>query len=143
MLLTNFSFADDFIALEQNENYYDLHNNFKFINLSYEVASRRVSFSWQIRNEEWVSETDPYELELVFESVKLFKVKERDSDEPYSEDDCLSTIGFVHIGLVDELECYHLNVPTIDECHLNICFESGFAVKVSSGKATLVIKSSL
>jgi hypothetical protein len=137
MNLKNFSIADDFIALEQGESYFDLHNNFSFVALSFDVALRKLTFEWKRRDESWVSTKDPESLELQFNDVSLFKIKERDSDEAYTEDDCLSSMGFIHNELLNEVEGFSNLEPTDDANHLNIGFQSGFAVKVAAGSVSL------
>jgi hypothetical protein len=139
MDLKNFNIADDFIALEQTGSYFDLHNNFAFVGFSFNTSLRELSFKWQRRNEDWVAPNDPEELELQFHDVSLFKAKERDADEPYSEDDCLGNLGFIYNNLLDELEGYTMAKPCVDANHLNICFQSGFAVKIAAGSASLNI----
>ena len=137
MNLSNFSIATDNIALENERHYFDLHNNFAFMPLNFDAAKRTLTLSWLRRDENWVHESDPKNLELKFEGVSLFKIKERDSEESYSEDDCLNTIGFIHNELMDEMEAFSNNVVTEHESHLNICFETGFAIRIACGKATL------
>jgi hypothetical protein len=143
MHLTNFNIAEDFIALEQGESYFDLHNNFAFIGFSYNTSLQELTFQWQRRNEKWVAPNDPKELELKFCDVSLFKAKERDADESYTEDDCLCNLGFIYNNLLDELEGFRLAKPNDDVSHLNICFQSGFAVKIAAGTATLNISESV
>ncbi|KZZ42691.1 hypothetical protein A3759_12170 [Thalassolituus sp. HI0120] len=120
MHLFNFSIAKDNIALENKKNYFDLHNNFAFTSMNFDVTERTVNLSWLRRDESWVHENDTKKIELQFEGVSLFKIKERGPDELYSEDDCLNTIGFIHNELMEEMEAYSNNVATEHENHLNI-----------------------
>jgi hypothetical protein len=138
MHLFNFSIATDNIALENEKHYFDLHNNFAFTSMNFDVIERTLSLSWLRRDENWVHENDPKKIELHFEDVSLFKIKERDSEELFSEDDCLNTIGFIHNELMEEMEAYSNNVVTEHENHLNICFESGFSIRIACEKATLI-----
>jgi len=132
MKLANFSIAKDFIAVEIDGVYYDLHNNFDFIGLSYDLLNRRMELSWVKSKGTWVSEDSSDSLSLKFLGVSLFKCKERDSDVPYSEDDCLSAMGFIHNDMIDEIEGFAHIEPKPDACHLNISFMSGFAIKIAS-----------
>ena len=112
--------------------YYDLHNNFDFIGLSYDLLNRKIELSWVKSKGTWVSEDGPDSLSLKFLGVSLFKCKERDSDVPYSEDDCLSSMGFIHNDMINEIEGFAHIEPKPDACHLNISFMSGFAIKIAS-----------
>lgn len=139
MNLKNFRIANDFVGLEANGHYFDLHNNFSFQRLSYEVGIREIVFEWVRREAEWIHPNDPLAIALVFSNVEFFKIKERDFGESYLEDDCLSTIGFVHRSLINELEGYFKNEPDGEVDHLNICFNSGQAMKIVAGSAELRI----
>jgi hypothetical protein len=59
MKLANFSIAKDYIAVEFDGVYCDLHNNFDFIGLSYDFLNRRVEHSWVKLKATWVSEESP------------------------------------------------------------------------------------
>ena len=137
MYLFNFSIATDNIAIENEKHYFDLHNNFAFTSIGFDVVKRTLRLSWLRRDEKWVHENDPKKIELQFEGISLLKIKERDSDKLYSEDDCLNTIGFIHNELIEEMEAYSNHIATEHESHLNICFESGFAIRIACDKATL------
>jgi len=138
MNLTNFKIEDTFSSIEVDGRHRDLHNNFRFSSLEYNIARQELTLLWFRRDEDWVASDDPSELKIVFSSVSLFKAKERDSDCPYTEDDCLSTIGFIGNDMLQEIEGYAYCNPTLEANHLNFSFESGFAVKISANKATCI-----
>ncbi|MBQ0726300.1 MAG: hypothetical protein KBT77_02990 [Thalassolituus oleivorans] len=135
MNLSNFNIASDFIAIESNGVYYDLHNNFEFTGLSYDVLNRKVKLSWVKSTGDWVAVNFPNTLDLNFSGVSLFKCKERDSGVPYTEDDCLGSLGFIHNDMVNEIEGFVSIEPSDDACHLNLSFESGFALKIAADSA--------
>ncbi|MCJ8313214.1 MAG: hypothetical protein MJK11_09625 [Pseudomonadales bacterium] len=132
MNLLNFELADDFIAIDYNGEYLDLHNNYDFYGFEYITSKRKLIFTWNRSNKEWVSKTSPNQIVLEFNGVSLFKCKERDGETPFSEDDCLSSIGFIGNDLIDEIEGFSQSKPTIGCEHLNLSFESGFAVKIEA-----------
>lgn len=138
MDLTNFKVEDTFSSVEVDGAHRDLHNNFSFRGLEYNVLKQELVLQWHRRDEDWVASDDPAKLKIVFSSVSLFKAKERDADCPYSEDDCLSTIGFIGNDMLQEIEGFaHCN-PTSEANHLNLSFQSGFALKIAAGKATCI-----
>ncbi|MDR4498720.1 MAG: hypothetical protein MRK02_12500 [Candidatus Scalindua sp.] len=51
---------------------------------------------------------------------------------PFTEDDCLSSIGFIWNEKLDELGGYHSNEPKVACTHLSLKFMSGFAVKIGA-----------
>ncbi len=138
MLFSNFKIEDSFSAIEVDGEHRDLHNNFIFRSLHYDISKKKLTLDWQRRSEDWVSSSDPESLKLVFTAVSLLKAQERDADSPDSEDDCLSSLGFISNELMDEVEGYSHTTPSKDSSHLNICFMSGFALKIGAEKASCV-----
>ncbi len=135
MNLSNFNIASDFIAVETNGVYHDLHNNFDFTGLTYDVLNRKVKLSWVKSTGDWVVVDCPNALNLHFSGVSLFKCKERDSGVPYTEDDCLGSLGFIHNDMINEIDGFANTEPSEDACHLNLSFESGFALKIAAESA--------
>ena len=138
MDFTNFKIEDNFSAIAVDGEHRDLHNNFIFRSLDYDISRRKLTLYWQRRNESWVSSFDPEHLKLVFIAVSLLKVQERDAGAPDSEDDCLASLGFIGNELIEEVEGYAYRMPSKDSNHLNICFMSGFSLKIAAEKASCV-----
>ncbi len=139
MKLSNFTIANDSIALEVGQSYYDLHNNFDFIGLQYNTQNQAATLSWKKSTGAWVPENSPHTIKLEFSGVGLFKCKERDPEMPYSEDDCLDMIGFVHNNLIEEVEGFSSPHPIGPEYHLRISFVSGFTVMIGSVSVRCVV----
>ena len=139
MKLTNFTLSQDNIAIEHNDKYYDLHNNFDFISFNYNVKEKSACFTWVKSLEDWVPKNSPNHLELRFTNVSLFKSKERDFAIPYSEDNCLESLGFSFNEFQEKMDNVISNVSENDCSHFNLVFMSGFAVKLSAESATLQI----
>jgi hypothetical protein len=73
----------------------DLHNNFAFLEVQYSVADRKASLYWRRRSDNWVPPESPAMLSITFEEVKEFRFLRRDPEMPFTEDDCLSTMGYL------------------------------------------------
>ena len=84
----------DGIYLVQDSYELDLHNNFDFKSLDYSVSERRVVLHWERSNGDWVSSETPKGLEIEFSGVSEFRFMPRDSDIPFTEDDCINSIGY-------------------------------------------------
>ncbi len=139
MELRNFKIADDFIALELGELYLDLHNNYSFEELYYNPKQRELKLYWTLLEEDWVMSGSPMKIRLKFSEVYLFKCHERDVDLPYSEDECLDTLGFIDNLFLEQVAGYSHNIPREGADHLNLTFSSGFAMKIGAKKANLDI----
>lgn len=139
MKLTNFTIANDYIALEAESEYYDLHNCFDFQRLEYNVIERKLELCWIRNTGDWVKSTEPMELRVIFHGVYLFKTRERDLETPFTEDDCLNTIGFTSDKLIESMDSYVSNSTSSGCTHLLIDFMSGFSIKIGADSATLHI----
>jgi hypothetical protein len=137
MQLTGFSIAEDFIALECASHRFDLHNNFDFQGMSYSPKQRTLELHWRRGTGSWVKPLDPTELSLNFEGVYLFKAQERDPEMPFTEDDCLDSLGFIWDDLVAEMRAFTSNRATDGCSHFIANFTSGFSIKVGAASATL------
>ena len=81
------------IYLVQNGYELDLHNNFDLKSMKYLVSERTVVLHWVRSNRDWVSAETPKALEVEFGGVTEFRFMPRDSDPPFTEDDCINSIG--------------------------------------------------
>ena len=142
MKLVGFSIAKDCIALERDADYFDLHNNFDFRGLAYDPTQRTLELRWSRGVGNWVKPTEPPELRLAFTGVFLFKAHERDPAIPFTEDDCLDSIGFIWDNLLVEMHGYTSNQPGDGCTHLNAVFMSGFSIKVGAESVTLNVAGS-
>jgi hypothetical protein len=85
----------DGIYVVQGDHKLDLHNNFDFQEVRYSVAERSASLWWRRGSGDWVRRDLPATLSIEFEGVKEFRVVGRDPEMPFTEDDCLSTMGYL------------------------------------------------
>lgn len=89
----NFEIVDG-IYLVQKIYELDLHNNFDFMNLDYSVEKRKLTLSWKRSQGDWVAADTPKALTIEFINVSEFRFMPRDSEAPYTEDDCVNTFGY-------------------------------------------------
>jgi len=82
------------IYLVQPPHELDLHNSFAFQGLHYSVQERTLLLSWRRSQVEWVAPGSPSSLSIEFREVSEFRFEPRDSELPFTEDDCVSTFGY-------------------------------------------------
>ena len=122
------------IDLEVGEEVYDLHNNFAFLGLSYAIPSRELTLRWIRGSGNWVPKDSPSEIVITARNVSHFSVIGRDTDMPYSEDDCLNCVSFV--GASDATEkSFMVATPADPDLHYVFQFMSGFTVRVQAEEA--------
>ena len=84
----------DGIYLVQESYELDLHNNFDFKNLEYSIAERKLVLSWVRSKGDWVNLDTPKALSIEFKEVSEFRFMPRDTEMPFTEDDCINSIGY-------------------------------------------------
>jgi len=84
------------ICLVKGEKTLDLHNCYEFTKMEYRLEKRSVSLHWQRSSRPEISDSLPASVLLKFRDVSHFEFKPRNSDQPFSEDDCLSEFGIWH-----------------------------------------------
>ena len=82
------------IYLVQPPHELDLHNNFNFLGLDYSVEHRTLLLRWRRSQGEWVASGTPASASIEFQEVSEFRFQPRDSPQPFTEDDCVSTFGY-------------------------------------------------
>lgn len=117
---------------------YDLHNNFTFGGLAYDIASQTLTLQWQRCAGDWVPIETPSGLEIKMRGVSHFSATPRDPKKPFTEDDCLGTVLVVAADKPSE-ESYGSTNRVDENMHLVFEFESGFAVRVHAEEATCVV----
>ena len=93
-MLSDFEVVDG-IYIVHGDHKLDLHNEFDFQEVRYSVAERSASLRWRRGSGDWVRRDIPTSLCIEFDGVKEFRFVSRDSEMPFTEDDCLSTMGFL------------------------------------------------
>jgi hypothetical protein len=82
------------IHLRQPPHLLDLHNDFAFERLDYSVTTRRLRLEWRRRDDDWVRPSTPAAVCLEIDDVAEFRFLARDARMPFTEDDCVATIGY-------------------------------------------------
>lgn len=72
----------------------DLHNNFDFKNLDYCVEKRKLVLNRLRSKQDLVSSDAPKALSVEFSEVSEFCFLPRDSELPFTEDDCVNSFGY-------------------------------------------------
>lgn len=89
----NFDIADNH-ALNFDGRHIDLHNNFDFVGLDYNVADREIKLNWKKSNGNWINKNEFSSLVLTHRAVTFFKVIDQDEKSNYEDDSCLCEISF-------------------------------------------------
>lgn len=139
MLLENFKIVDS-IAIEFVGAYLDLHSNFDFINLAYNIDERVAELDWKKCSGEWAKLEQYSKLKLIFKTVELFSVNPRECKKPFSEDDSLSYIGYLHPEDLSMMEGFLPPEQADDNYHMILGFESGLAIKLYSESVLLIVE---
>ena len=84
----------DFQFLHFAEKQIDLHNNFDFVGLEYNVAGREIVMNWEKTSGDWVNESDFSSLKLVHKKVTFFNVVGQEAGSSLTDDTCLGEITF-------------------------------------------------
>ena len=90
---TNFIIKDG-IYLVQPPHELDLHNNFDFTGFNYSIEKRTLVLDWKRSSGDWITQDTPEFLTIEFNEVSEFRFLPRDSEKPFTEDDCLSDFGY-------------------------------------------------
>ena len=84
----------DGIYLMQESCKLDLHNNFHFKELDYSVEERNLVLRWRRSTGDRVSTDTPKAVTIEFNEVSEFRYMRRDSEIPFTEDDCTNSFGY-------------------------------------------------
>jgi hypothetical protein len=84
----------DGIYLSQPPHELYLHNNFDFCGFHYLIEDRTLSLHWRRSKGDWVAAGTPASVSVEFRDVSEFRFLPRDSEIPFTEDDCVSEIGY-------------------------------------------------
>lgn len=89
----NFEIVDGIYLLQGNYEL-DLHNSFNFTHLDYSIVQRNLVLHWERATGDWVSSNTPSSLTIKFTTVSEFRFMPRDSEVPFTEDDCINSFGY-------------------------------------------------
>ena len=89
----NYKFVDD-IYLVHGDHQLDLHNVYEFKWLEYSIADRELLLHWKSPSRAPASDANPRNLTVRFTEVIEFRFMPRDAELPFTEDDCVRTLGY-------------------------------------------------
>ena len=141
MILTNFS-IDSFSALIFEGNYFDVHNNFVFIDFIFDDLNKRAEFNFKKSDGAWVPEGIIPGFKIRFENVASVYTKNHDMDYPpehIQHDGCtIGLFGFSYDG--DEIMTGPTDVNARNDLpSLIFVFVTGKAIKIIAETAEMVI----
>ena len=131
--------TDGTICLHHADQDLDLHNDYNFVGLSYDVGERAVELQWRRSTGDWVQDGLPAALRLACRGVTHFSATPRDPEMPFTEDDCLSDLSFALPREPDDA-AFSLSPATAGfdgSWHWVFSFMSGFSVRVAAESAHL------
>lgn len=136
MILKNFKIQESY-GIEYEGEFLDLHSNYDFVKYSYNVSCQSAELEWVKNAGEWATKEQFKKLILKFNSVSFFAVKARDEQQPYSEDKCLSHIGYLHPDDTEIMNGFLPEKMARDGYHLVLGFESDLFIKLLCADAEL------
>jgi hypothetical protein len=128
----------DVIYLVSGEDTLDLHNNYDFTKITYSIAEQRVTLTWIRSSAYWIPKTKPLQLKLEFIGVSSFRFMPRDPEMPFTEDKCLSSVGY----WADEDWCNGVIICEADpepEWFRAFHFQSGTIVAIAAEEASATL----
>lgn len=141
MEFVNFTIGGQNIDLEwPNEGYADLHNDYDFSRLTYVSAEASLILLWKKSSGKWADNAPCQMIQLTFNNVSYFQLKERDSAYPVSEDSCLQSICRSPQSARDEFESIYFNKDAHDNYDLTLYFQSEWGIKVNSDTVYLKLE---
>jgi Na+-transporting NADH:ubiquinone oxidoreductase subunit NqrF len=132
----NFKVADS-ISLNVADKKFDLHNDFELLGFNYDLDSRRFIMKWQKSLGDWVAPNLPNQLSLLFDNVAYLSISPRDPEMPYSEDSCLSFLGYLRPEDKTVMDGFLVEEMAQDDYDIIFIFQSGLAIKVFADTVTV------
>ena len=120
------------IYLHAGSESFDLHNCFDFVAFTYEPSSQVARLRWIPNGYGSVPQTRSLVVE--FRGVTHFSATPRDSELPFSEDTCLSSVGGVEPS--DPTLSVYSDVPA--GWHHVFAFISGFVLRIGAESVCLL-----
>lgn len=138
MISKNFSWSES-INLKYDSIEYNLHNDFDFVEINYSIETQSVTLKWKRGSGNWVNQNQPKFIILSISYVSQFEFKQRDPEMPFTEDDCLESIGFISDD--DWCDGQFWIDKTPDENWLwSFSFQSGAEIIIGAKSAIVQIK---
>lgn len=130
MELIEFQLRDQIALLTTGGDYFDLHSNFDFINLEYDIINKSVIFSWKKSIGSWAKEEKVSNIHMKFQEVSFFSIHQKHLLKNTDCDSNLSFIGYLH---PEDSEITNGCLSTNSEhknFHIILGFESGMSIRI-------------
>jgi hypothetical protein len=72
----------------------DIHNNYDFRRIVYDIAERILLLEWHRGDGEWVSKALPSNIRLQMNGIYDLRISPCAPEMPFTEDDCLNSFGY-------------------------------------------------
>ncbi len=125
--------------VETEEVKLDLHEDYIFRQLGYDVVRRALNLNFVVRNPEAVYEGVPARCVISMNEIASLEIRPRDPIMPFSEDDCFGGLAY----LCDEDWCtepFWRDGPPEDDWRWVFDFMSDLQIIVSGETASLIIR---
>jgi hypothetical protein len=132
MLLQNFQVDSNGISLNWQGHNLDLHNCFNFQHIHYDIQLQQITLTWLRSPEKWAQQAPLPVLKLLFSAVTFFRAKERSTDYPSTEDECLMHISFHPVESRDDFDSIYINNSPTDDLTFYFQSEWGFKINAST-----------
>ena len=127
-------------AIHFADKHLDLHNNFDFKSFSFDIDTRTLTLNWKSKNAKWVPLDNPSNLSLRVIDVEYLKVVPRDSETPFTEDNCLSDLTYYPSSERQEDDCVsYQESPTTDD-DIIFKFQSEQMIRVKGSEISVSIE---
>lgn len=120
--------VDNSVALEGNDFYYDLHNSYVVSNINLSPDKKTLKIVLERLNGNWIKETDPKKIELVFENINFLDVSSNFDHLPQG----IEEIGYKNEG---DFDYDWLMNEDADNDHLVLRLVNDEYLRVLSGSA--------
>lgn len=138
MRAQNFSWFDS-IYLKTGNLELDIHNCYDFRRLTYDVTARTIKLEWKRSTGEWVDQALPGIVEISLTGVDYLRLEPRDPEQPFTEDDCLSSFGYDCDEVWTDGQ-FWTDEPPESHWRWSFAFQSGAEVVVGGQSASVTLQ---
>lgn len=134
----NFDIIDN-IALNYQGLYIDLHNNFNFEKIEFNVDHNEVKLTWKKTDGEWVGKNELSKIILTHNGVDYLKIMGQDENSFLQDKNTLAEISFfpsTSRGINDSMSSQQKPNPDDDIMYF---YENGQAIRIHCDKIELSV----
>ncbi len=139
MRTENFSWKSS-IHLQIGDLELDMHNNYDFVGVVYDLKVRSVLLEWHLANRESISKTLPSHIKMLLSGVEDFRVSPRVHEIPFTEDNCLSSFGYACDEKWTDGQ-YWIDGTPEPEWRWSFLFQSGLEIQIGGESASVTFMS--